>query len=543
MQSPRKARTVSLSPQSRLKVRARERRAELDAASKKLAHQAQRRKGLQSEILADERCPSGVEGLDDILAGGLLRYCFYLVQGDPGAGKTTLALQFLLEGVRRGEKVFYITLSETKEELSQVARSHGWSLDKITLLDLSAVENLLRPETQTTVFHPSELELTKVSQLLLDEVRKTRPARVAFDSLSEFRLMAETALRYRRQLLLLKQQFAKFKSTVLLLDDKVSKEGMVDPHVLSLTHGVIEMEQLSPNYGTSRRRVRVSKLRAVKFREGYHDYIIATGGLRIFPRMIAAGHHAHFRRRPISSGIKEFDALCGGGLDRGTTTLILGQAGTGKSTLALQYATQMATKGEHCVIFTFDETRSVMLSRAKALGFKLEKAIENGSITVQQVDPAELSPGEFAIRILRCVEAGCKLVVIDSLTGYLNAMPGEKYLNNQLHELTSYLNQQGVLTILILPQHGLAVGAEAPVDLSYLSDTVVSLRYFEAFGEVRQAIAVIKKRSGHHEKSIREFKLVPGRGIAIGEPLKQFQGVLTGGPIFRGSEKEIIKNR
>src|SRR5437762_2293475 len=267
----------------------------------------------------DERCPSGIEGLDDILAGGLPRDCFYLIQGDPGSGKTTLALQFLLEGLRRGESVFYITLSETRNELLKVARSHGWSLNKIPVLDLSAVEDLLRPEAQTTVFHPSEVELTKVSRLLLDEVGKAQPARVAFDSLSEFRLMAETALRYRRQLLALKQQFAEFNSTVLLLDDKMNKRGVVDPHVLSLTHGVIDMEQLSPDYGTSRRRLRVSKLRAVKFREGYHDYIIATGGLRIFPRMIAAEHRTDFRHGPVSSGVVALDRLCGGGLDRGTT--------------------------------------------------------------------------------------------------------------------------------------------------------------------------------------------------------------------------------
>jgi circadian clock protein KaiC len=491
----------------------------------------------------DVRCASGVEGLDDILAGGLPRDCFYLVQGDPGSGKTTLALQFLLEGVRRGEKVFYITLSETREELLQVARSHGWSIDKIPLLDLSAVENLLRPEAQTTVFHPSEVELMKVSQLLLKEVRKVRPKRVAFDSLSEFRLMAETPLRYRRQLLTLKQQFAKMKSTVLLLDDRMTKQAVMDPHVLSLTHGILEMEQLSPDYGTSRRRLRISKLRAVKFREGYHDYIIATGGLRVFPRMIAAEHHTKFRHAPVSSGIKQLDSLCGGGLDRGTTTLILGPAGTGKSTLVLQYAVQMAKKGERSIIFAFDETRSVMLSRAKALGFNLEKAIARGTITVQQVDPAELSPGEFAVRILRSVEAGCKLVAIDSLNGYLNAMPGEKYLINQLHELSSYLNQQGVITLLVLAQHGLIAAAEAPVDLSYLSDTVVSLRYFEAYGEVKQAIAMFKKRSGHHERTIREFKLTPGKGIDVGEPLREFQGVLTGVPVFRGSEKQIIKSR
>jgi circadian clock protein KaiC len=488
----------------------------------------------------DERCASGVEGLDEILVGGLPRNCFYLIQGDPGSGKTTLALQFLLEGLRRGEKALYITLSETKQELLNVARSHGWSLDKIEVLDLSAVENLLRPEAQTTVFHPSEVELTKVSQLLLDEVRKVHPARVAFDSLSEFRLMAETALRYRRQLLTLKQQFAKFKSTVLLLDDKMNKRGVIDPHVLSLTHGVIDMEQLSPDYGTSRRRLRVSKLRAVKFREGYHDYVIATGGLRVFPRVMASEHQTDFPPGTVSSGIKELDTLLGGGLDRGTTTLIIGQAGTGKSTLALQQALHMASLGQSSVLFTFDETRGVMLSRAKVLGFELDKSIKSGMVTVQQVDPAELSPGEFAVRILNAVKDGCKLVVIDSLNGYLNAMPGEKYLNNQLHELCTCLNQDGVVTMLILAQQGWAGAAEVPVNLSYLSDTVVSLRYFEAYGEVKQAIAVVKKRSGLHEKAIREFKLVQGKGIVIGEPLKQFQGVLSGVPVFRGSRKEIL---
>jgi circadian clock protein KaiC len=492
--------------------------------------------------LTDERCPSGVEGLDDILGGGLPRDCFYLVQGDPGSGKTTLALQFLLEGVRRGEKTFYITLSETKQELLKVARSHGWSLDAVPLLELSAIDSLLRPEAQTTVFHPSEVELTKVSKLLLEEARKAQPLRVVFDSLSEFRLLAETALRYRRALLNLKQEFARFKSTVLLLDDKMDKSGTgFDPHVLSLTHGVIDMEQLSPDYGTSRRRMRVSKLRAVKYREGYHDYVINTGGLAVFPRMVAAEHRTEVRKESVSSGIKELDTLFGGGLDRGTTALILGPAGTGKSTLALQYAVQMASRGERSMLFTFDETRNVMLTRARALGLDLEKGIESGVITVQQVDPAELSPGEFVVRIRRGVEAGCKLIVIDSLNGYLNAMPGEKYLNAQLHELASYLNQQGVLTILILAQHGLVAAAEAPVDLSYLSDTVVNLRYFEARGEVRQALSVIKKRSGRHEKTIREFKLETGRGICVGEPLMDFHGLLGGVPVFHGNEKEMLK--
>jgi circadian clock protein KaiC len=500
-----------------------------------------RSKANGSAAFKDQRCSSGIQGLDDILSGGLPRDCFYLIQGDPGSGKTTLALQFLLEGVRCGEPVFYVTLSETREELLKVTRSHGWSLENIPLLELSAIEQLLRPEAQTTVFRPSEVELNKVSKLLIDEVSRRRPARIVFDSLSEFRLLAETALRYRRELLNLKRHFAQYQSTVLLLDDKMDR-GMIgiDPHVLSLSHGVVEMEQLSPDYGKSRRRLRVLKLRGVKFREGYHDYAIETGGLRVFPRLVAAEHHGKIAHESVPSGIKELDDLFGGGLDRGTTTLILGTAGTGKSTLALQYATQMASKGDRGVIFAFDETRWIMLARAKALGLNLEKHVKSEALTVQQVDPAEISPGEFAARIREKVNGGCKLVVIDTLNGYLNAMPGYKYLINQLHELIAYLNYKGVVTILILSQHGLVAAAEAPVDLSYLSDTVVSLRFFEAAGEVKQSIAVIKKRSGRHEKSIREFKLETGKGVRVGQPLKQFQGVLTGVPVFQGAAGEIM---
>jgi circadian clock protein KaiC len=492
-------------------------------------------------MASDERCPSGVSGLDEILMGGLPRDCFYLLQGDPGSGKTTLALQFLLEGVRRGESTLYITLSETREELLKVARSHGWSLDGIPLIELSKIESLLRPESQTTVFHPSEIELIKVSQMLSDEARSRRPSRVVFDSLSEFRLISETPLRYRRELLRLKQEFASYHSTVLLLDDKMDSRFGTDPHVLSLTHGVMEMEQLSPDYGASRRRLRVLKMRGVKYLEGYHDYAINTGGLCIFPRLVASGYCAGFRHEPVPSGLEEMDALFGGGLDRGTTTLIMGQAGTGKSTIALQYASCMACNGEKSMIFAFDETRSVMLARARNLGLDIERHVTSGIITVQQVDPAELSPGEFAVRILKGVQAGARLVVIDSLSGYLNAMPGEKYLNSQMHELCSALNQQGVITILILPQHGLIEAVSAPADVSYLADTVVSVRFFEALGEVRQALSVIKKRSGHHEKSIREFKMDPGKGIRVGAVLKDFQGVLSGIPVFHGTKEQIMK--
>ena len=485
----------------------------------------------QAQAETDRRCSTGVSGLDDILAGGLPADCFYLVQGDPGSGKTTLALQFLLEGLRHGEAAFYVTLSETKTELLTVARSHDWSLDDIPLLELTAMESLLRPDAQTTVFHPSEVELNNITDLLLKRIHELQPRRVVFDSLSEFRLMAETPLRYRRQLLRLKQEFAKCGSTVLLLDDKMDNSAIgSDPHILSLAHGVLELEQLAPDYGRSRRRLRVLKLRGVAFREGYHDYLIKTGGLRAFPRLVAAEHHLPFRREPVPSGIRELDALLGGGLDRGTTALVMGPAGTGKSTLAMQYATQMAGRGERSLVFAFDETRGLVLSRAAALGMDIAPHVESGMITVQQVDPAEITPGEFAGRIIDGVEAGCRLVVVDSLNGYLNAMPGEKCLNMQLHELSAYLNQQGVLTLYILAQHGLVAPAEADVDLSYLADTVVYLRFFEADGAVKQAISVIKKRSGSHERTIREFALAPERAIHIGEPLSDFRGVLTGIP-------------
>lgn len=491
---------------------------------------------------ADSRCETGIDGLNEILGDGLPANCMYLVQGDPGSGKTTLALQFLLEGVRLGEKPLYITLSETKEELVTVARSHGWSLDSISLFELSAIDSLVRPEARTTVFHPSEVELTKVSEMLQSEIRRIQPARVVFDSLSEFRLMAETALRYRRQLINLKQELAKYNCTALLLDDRMDNSRIGgDPHVLSLTHGVIEMEQLSPDYGRSRRRLRVLKMRGMKFREGYHDYSIEKGGLRVFPRILASDHRADFSPQAVSSGNQEFDELLGGGLDRGTTTLIMGPAGTGKSTLAMQYAAQMAQRNESSVLFAFDEIRGIVLARATAVGLDVERHINTGLIDVQQVDPAELSPGEFGMRIREAVEGGCTLLIIDSLNGYLNAMPGEKYLVNQLHEMSAYLNQKGVVTILILAQYGLIGQAEAPLNLSYLADTVVSVRFFEAAGAVRQALSVIKKRSGGHEKTIREYQLVSDGGLRIGPPLKQFQGVLTGTPSFYGALEQVME--
>lgn len=482
----------------------------------------------------DVPCATGVRGLDDILGGGgLRRECFYLVQGDPGSGKTTLALQFLLEGKRRGESVFYITLSETKSELEIVARSHGWSLDGIPLLELSALQQFLQPESQSTVFHVAELELGTVARLITAEVQRHRPARVVVDSLSELRLMAETPLRYRRQLLALKQELAQLRSTTLLLDDMVHDRFQCgDPHVLSIAHGVVDMEQLSPDYGRSRRRLRVTKMRGQAFREGYHDYVIERGGLRVFPRLVAAEHHADFDRTPVRSGIEELDALLGGGLDRGTTTLVLGQAGTGKSTLAVQYAFELARRGERSAVFAFDETRAVVLARARQLGLALEPHIARGLVELQQIDPAEISPGEFAARVIEQVQGGARFVVIDTLNGYLNAMPGEKYLVSQLHELSAFLNQQGVASLFTLAQHGLLGTSDAPVDLSYLADTVLNLRFFESEGVVRKAISVLKKRSGPHEKAIREFAVESGRGIRIGQPLTAFRGILSGTPVY-----------
>ena len=485
---------------------------------------------------------TSVPGLDDILGGGIPNDCYFLVQGDPGSGKTTLALQFLLDGVKKGEKGFYITLSETERELKRVAESHGWSLDGIAMVDLTAIDRAVRPEKETTIFHPSEMHLGKVVRLLLDEAHKAKPTRVVFDSLSEFRLIAETPLRYRRQLLNFKQEFAKFGSAVLLLDDKMDKAGAhIDPHILSLSHGVLEMEQTTPDYGATRRRLRIFKLRGASYCEGWHDYAIVTGGIQVFPRLIASEHRGPKESGSVSSGIAGMDALLGGGLDRGTTALIVGAAGTGKSTLGLQYAVQMARTGEKSLVFAFDETLGIMFSRAKSLGLDLRRYVDEGLIQAQQVDPAELSPGEFAIRVREGVDRGAKFVMVDSLNGYLNAMPGEEYLLAQLHELASYLNQRGVVSVLILAEHGLIAAPEAPVDLSYLADTVINMRYFEAGGHVKQAVSVIKKRSGIHEKTIREYRLVPEKGIEIGPPLVEFHGVLTGAPTFTGRSEQMMK--
>lgn len=489
----------------------------------------------------EERCRTGIAGLDDVLGGGLPRERLYLLQGDPGVGKTTLALQFLLEGVRRGEKGLYITLSETRAELVGVAQSHGWSLDGLAIVELSAIEQQLSESQQNTFFHPSELELNKTTKILTDEVERVKPARVVFDSLSEMRLLAESALRYRRQMLSLKQFFAGGNATVLLLDDRTSEVG--DLHIQSIAHGVITLEKVQSGYGAHRRRLEVTKLRGVRFRDGCHDYLIDRGGLKVFPRLIAAQHHREFKPEAITSGLPEFDALLGGGVDRGTSNLFIGPAGTGKSTLAMQVARAAAERGEKAVIFSFDENLRTLQTRLNAIGLSIDEHLASGRIMVQQIDPAELPPGQFSNIVKEAVLTdGARMVIIDSLNGYLNAMPDERFLHLQLHELLTFLSQLGVVSILTVAQHGLVGTMQTPVDVTYLADTVVVLRFFESEGSVKKAIAVVKKRSGAHEDAIREFRVDHG-GLRVGQPLTQFRGILTGTPSFDGKSGTMLPAR
>jgi circadian clock protein KaiC len=488
------------------------------------------------------RCSTGIKGLDDILDGGFPANRLYLIQGDPGAGKTTMALQFLQAGVAIGETCLYISLSETQEELRAVAASHGWTLDGIALFDLSSVEDQYLLQSQNTLLHPSELELSETTKRLLAEIERLSPTRVVFDSLSEVRLLSQTALRYRRQLLGLKTFFVGRKSTVLMLDDNSSDAA--DMQIESIAHGVVKMEQVLPAYGVERRRLSVTKLRGSPFRGGYHDYVVRTGGLDVFPRLIAAEHHHTFAREHLSSDVPDLDTLCGGGVDRGTSTLIMGPAGTGKSSVAAQFACAAAARGQKSALYMFDEVQETTLARADGLGLPLRRYMAAGLITLQQIDSAELSPGEFVHTVRRAVsERKVCLVIIDSLNGYLNAMPDERYLITQLHELFAYLSQLGVATMVILAQHGLVGRMESTVDLTYLADMVMTLRYFEANGSVKKAVAVMKKRSGPHESTIREFRLDPGRGVRVGQALTEFQGVLTGTPQYVGGADAMMADR
>lgn len=483
---------------------------------------------------------TGIEGLDDILEGGLPAHRLYLIEGDPGTGKTTLALQFLREGARLGEPGLYVTLSETKDELNAVARSHGWSLDGFNIYEMVPAEDSLKPESQYTIFHPSEIELGETTSAVLKEVERIKPRRVVFDSLSELRLLAREPLRYRRQILALKQYMAGRQSTVLLLDDRTS-DGR-DLQVQSIAHGVILLEHLAVEYGAERRRLRVIKIRGSRFRGGYHDFNIETGGVKVFPRLVAAEHRQKFVKGTALSNVAELDKLLGGGLNRGSSSLIIGPAGCGKSSLGAQFAAAAAERGERAAVFVFDEILETYISRATGIKVDIRKHVEDGIITLQQVDPAELSPGEFAHAVIRAVEQdGARLVVIDSLNGYLNAMPEERFLTIQMHELLTYLNQQGVVTILVMAQHGfLGAAVATPVDVSYLADTVMIFRYFEAKGALHRALSVVKKRTGAHENTIRELKIT-NEGIRVGEPLRKFHGVLAGVPIYEGMQGGMIE--
>ncbi len=473
---------------------------------------------------------TGIWGLDDVLGGGFTPNRMYLVEGVPGSGKTTLGMQFLAAGAREGEQVLYVTLSESAEELRDIAESHDWTLSGITIRELIPSERSLEPDDQYTVFHPSEVELSETTKLLLADIETLKPVRVVFDSLSELRLLAGNALRYRRQILALKQFFAGRGCTVILLDDLTATDR--DLQVQSISHGVIALEQLAPEYGGERRRLRVVKFRGKRFRGGYHDYTIRTGGLEVFPRLVASEHRRDGAYERLSGGIPALDDLLGGGIEFGTSTLIVGAPGTGKSSLTAQFVSAAAKQGHKSAMFIFDESVPTLRARATGMGIELTDGMTSGMVTVQPVDPAELSPGEFAQRLRRAVECdGVKVIVIDSLNGYLNATPAERFLTIQLHEILSYLGQRGVATIIVGAHQGLIGGAMiSPVDASYLADAVILLRYYETSGEVRQAISIVKKRGGAHERTIRDFKLT-AKGIQIGEPLRKFRGVLTGVPI------------
>jgi circadian clock protein KaiC len=479
---------------------------------------------------------TGITGLDNILAGGLIKNRIYLIEGEPGTGKTTTGLQFLVEGARNGESVVYITLAETAAELEGVALSHGWSLEGIHIHEVLPSENLLNPEAEYTLFHPSEVEMGTTTQMILSVIDKHKPTRVVIDSLSELQLLADSPLRYRRQVLALKQFFASRSCTVMLLDDRTA--AGVDLQVRSIAHGVITLDQSVKDYGAERRRIRVVKYRGVAFRGGMHDYDIQYGGLCVYPRLVAAESRVMGKRVQLKSGLAELDTLLGGGLEEGTSTLIAGPPGTGKSSLAAQFVTAAALRGQASAMFLFEEAANNLLNRADGLGMEIRKPYENGLLSIQQVDPAELSPGEFSTVVCQAADRGCKVIVIDSVNGYLNAMPDERFLTTHLHELLTYLGQRGVVTILVGVQQGMLGGQmSTAVDASYLADNVLMLRYFEHDGEVKQAVSVFKKRGSLHERTIRQFSM-SREGIKVGATLRGFRGILTGVPVYVGSGPE-----
>ena len=486
-----------------------------------------------------EKAGFGIDGLDDILSGGFTRGRINVLEGNPGTGKTTIAMTFLMEGARQGERGLYITLSETETELRESAASHGWTIDPlVTIFELVPPEALLDEAQRQSLLYSSDLELGETTRRIVDVVDELKPARVVIDSLSEIRLLAQSSLRYRRQIASLKHYLSKAGATVILLDDLTTSAE--DRSVHSVAHAVIRLEELSPHYGPERRRLRVIKYRGQKYRGGYHDFAIRTGGVRVFPRLVSSEHKRDFRRDVLKSQSPELNDLLGGGMERGSSALIIGPSGTGKSLLALRFAAWAVERGERVAAFIFDEELGLLFSRAKGLGIDLEGMHQSGSLIIEQIDAAELSPGEFIQKARSCVERNqVETVIVDSLNGYQAAMPEEQSLILHLHELLQYLNRQGVTTFLTVAQHGLVGDMKAPVDVTYLADSVILLRYFEAFGRVRRAMSVIKKRTSAHEDTIREYQ-IDARGIQLGAPLQGFQGVLRGVPQYVGAGDPLM---
>ena len=485
------------------------------------------------------RASTGIIGLDDVLGEGWARNRLHLLEGSPGTGKTTVALQFLLGGAKAGEVGVYITLAETDKELRDGARSHGWEIpDEIEIFELIPTDSVLDPDQQQSLLYSSDLELGEATKRVFEKIEEVKPSRVVIDSLSEFRLLAQSSLRYRRQILALKQYFAKNDSTVIVLDDLTTDTN--DRAVHSIAHSVVHLDQLAPVFGGERRRLRVVKCRGQSFRGGYHDYKILGGGVEVYPRLVAGEQAKGFSGGLLRTGVGELDSLLHGGLPAGSSTLIMGPSGTGKTLLTLQFLREATQRGERAALFVFDEELGLLFARAKRLGIDLAAMRESGGLFVEQMDAAELSPGEFIHRVRTAIDReDIRSVAIDSLNGYQAAMPEEQFLTLHLHELLQYLNRQGASTFITLAQHGLVGVSTQPVDITYLADTVIVLRYFEARGSVRRAMSVMKKRGGGHEHTIREFR-IGSSGIAVGEPLDNFQGVLTGAPTFVGHTEKLM---